>query len=262
METTEKEEIKKNREALSSRLKSRYPDKEFVDDEALAGQINEDYDDFDNRLKGYQDREKSLSDMFSADPRSASFLSNWRSGSDPVVELVRQFGTDIKEAIDDPERQEAIAQANKEFVERVAKSKELDAQYDDNLAASLKAIEQMQQEQGLSDDDVDKAMSFIITIVKDGVMGKFSPETINMALKAVNHDADVATASHEAEVRGRNTRAEAQLRTAKKGDGVAALNGQNSRATQAPRRDLGALGNFGDGNKNIWERGGEKRTRI
>lgn len=262
MESPQTENVKKNRDALMSRMKERYPDQEFADDEALAGRVNEDYDDYDKRIKGYQEREKSLSDMFSSDPRSASFLTNWRNGADPVVELVRQFGTDIKEAIDDPDRLEEISNANKEFVDRVAKSKELEAQYQDNLAESLKNLDQMQQERGLDDATVDNAMELLINIVKDGIAGKFSTESIDLALKAMNHDSDVASASHEAEVRGRNSRAEAQLRTANRGDGVASLNGQNSRTSTAPQRDLGALGRFGDNNKNIWERGNEKRTRI
>ena len=47
------------------------------------------------------------------------------------------FGTEIKDAIDDPERLEAIAEANKEYVERVAESKKLDEEYQANLADSL-----------------------------------------------------------------------------------------------------------------------------
>lgn len=262
METPNSENIKSKRDLLMERMASKYPDKEFSDDEALFGQINDDYDENDTQLNGYKEREKKMSDMFTADPRSAGFLMAWRDGEDPVMYLVRNFGQDIKDAIDDPQRQEQIAEANKEFLERTAKSKELDDQYQANLQESLQQLEKLQQEKGLSDDDVDNAMEFIINIVKDGVMGKFTPETIEMAMKAVNHDADVAQADHEAEVRGRNAKIDEKLRTRQAGDGTATLDGKNANVAPRELPNMGALGNYADGNKTIWERGGETRKKY
>lgn len=227
MANTDNQAVKSNREQALSRLKSRYPDKDFADDEALFGQISDDYDDFDSQLSGYKEREQKFADMFSADPRSAHFLMSWRNGEDPAVGLVRQFGVDIKDAIDDPERQEEIAAANKEFVERVAKEKELEEEYKANLEESLKSLEAFQSENGLSDDDVDNVMEYLVGIVKDGIMGKFTPESMSMALKAINHDVDVASAEQEAEVRGKNAKIEEKLRKRNESDGTAVLDGKN-----------------------------------
>ena len=55
----------------------------------------------------------------------------------------------------------------------------------------------MQQEEGISDDEIDQAMEFLIGIMKDGLLGKFTRESIQMAIKAIKHDSDVETASHE-----------------------------------------------------------------
>lgn len=244
---------------VSERLKTKYPDKEFADDEAMFGQISDDYDDYDNRIGEYKNREKALTDMFASDPRSAYFLSNWRNGEDPVVGLVRQFGTDIKDAIDDPKRQQEIAEANKEFVERVAKEKELEETYRQNLDASLTDLAAWQEENGLSDDEVDEAMEFLQSVITDGIMGKFSRESMDMARKAINHDADVADADYEGEVRGKNTRVEEKLRKRSKGDGTSSLDGATGGASK-PQPNLGALGQMSN-TANIWERGGEKRTK-
>lgn len=200
--------------------------------------------------------------MFSSDPRSAAFLMNWRDGEDPAVGLVRQFGTEIKEAIDDPERQEQIAAANKEYVERVAKEKEYEEMYTKNLDASLAYLDQLQRETGMTDEEIDKVMQFVVSIVRDGVLGKFSPETIEMARKALNHDADVTRANLEGEVKGRNEKIEEKLRKSKKGDGTAALDGKNGSARRTTVPNLGALSQYGDDNLTIWERGKEKRTKI
>lgn len=218
------------------RMKSKYPDRQFADDEEVFGQISDDYDEYDKQLTGYKEREGKFADMFSSDPRSASFLMNWKNGNDPAVELVRQFGTDIKEAIDDPDRQEEIAAANKEFVERVAKEKELEEEYQKNLAESLSSIEKMQQENGLSDEQVDAAMNMLVGIVRDGIMGKFTTESLQMAMKAINHDEDVAVANQEGLVKGKNTRAKEELRKPQRTDGMAQLNGKNGGGPQQQKR--------------------------
>lgn len=219
---------KSKRDSMAERLKSKYPDREFADDEAMYDQISADYDDYDKQLEAYKGHEESLSNMFNADPRSAHFLSNWRDGGDPVVELVRQFGTDIKEAIDDPERLEEIANANKEYVERVAKNKELEEQYQTNLQASLETLDKFQSANDLTDEQVDDVMEFLQGIISDGILGKFTEESMDMALKAINHDADVATADADAEVRGRNAKIDEKLRKRNAGDGTAPIGGTNN----------------------------------
>lgn len=231
------EQVKSKRDSMVERLKGRYPDKTFEDDEQIYGQISDDYDGYDKDIADYQAREKAISDLYNRDPRSAAFVDNWRNGADPVVELVRQFGTDIKDAIDDPERLDAIASANKEFVDRVAKAKELDAQYQANVAESIKTIEQLQKEKGYSDEQIDAAMAFLVGIYTDGVLGKYSAESIEMAMKALNHDADVATANQEGLVQGKNTKVEEKLRKPKGGDGLANLDGANTQPkTQQPKK--------------------------
>ena len=263
MEEVSNQQVKSKRQSVTDRLSQRYPDKDFTDEEQFFGQISDDYDDYDKNIAGYQEREKAFSDMFTSDPRSAQFVNDWRNGQDPVVGLVRLFGTDIKDAIDDPEKQEEIAKANQEYVEKVAKQKELDDEYQKNLAESLQMLDDLQAQENLTDDQVDEAMTLLITIVKDGIVGKFSADSIHMAMKAINHDADVTNANQEGLVQGKNTKIEEKLRKPKQGDGLANLDGSNNKGS-APRQrpSLGALGGYGEGNTTIWERGGEKRTRV
>lgn len=255
-------EVKKsNRDRYTERLKTKYPDKEFVDDEALFGQINEDYDNYDSELSGYREREKALSDLFASNPRSAAFLTDWRNGEDPILGLIRKYGDDLKAALDDPEKQEELAAAQKEFAERVAKEEEYEAEYQHNIEESRTILETMQQEEGMSDEDIDKAMEFLFGIVRDGIMGKFTRESITMALKAINHDSDVEIADREGEVRGRNTKIEEKLRKAKKNDGTANLGSKNGGGSAKKMPDLGAIARYDDDN-DIWKRGGEKRRPI
>lgn len=253
-------EVKSNRDRYVERLKTKYPDKEFADDEALFGQTNDDYDSYDNELSGYREREKALSDLFASNPRSAAFLTDWRKGEDPIIGMVRKFGDDFKAALEDPEKQEALAAANKEFAERIAQEKEYEGEYQKNLNETLTTLETMQQDEGLSDEDIDSAMDFLVGIVRDGIMGKFTRESVAMALKAIRHDSDVEQADREGEVRGRNTKIEEKLRKGSKNDGTANLSSKNGGGKGGTREmpDLGVIDqNYGT--QNIWERGGEKR---
>ena len=251
--------IKSNRDKYVERVKSKYPDRDWADDEALWGQANEDYDGYDKELSEYKAHEKTFSDMFTKDPRSAAFLSKWRKGGDPVVALVEMYGDDFMDALQDPDKQEALAEASKEFAERVAKEKEFEEQYQKNISETLSMLNDMQQEEGLSDDDIDGAMEFLVGIMKDGILGKFTRESVTMAMNAINHDGDVAVAEREGEVRGRNARIEEKLRRGRRGDGTAVLDGRNGGGGGRDIPDLGALNRYDDGGQTIWERGGERR---
>lgn len=233
------QEVKSRRQSLNERMLSRYPDLDVNDDEALAGRISDDYDELDGQLNGYKEREQKMVDMMSADPRSAYFLSNWHNGGDPAVELVRMFGTDIKDAIDDPEKQDAIAAANKEYVDRVARSRELEAEYSNNLDASLETLRAFQEENGMSDEEVDAVMGFLEQVFADALIGKFSRQSLELARKAINHDEDVAAAADDAEVKGRNAKINETLRRRQEGDGVAPLGGSAGKVNpQRPKSIL------------------------
>ena len=262
MANTENQPVKGKRDLFLARFKDKYPDKNFEDDEELFGQISDDYDDYDRQIGEYQGREESLNKMFAADPRSASFVASWADGEDPAVGLVRLFGDEIRDALDDPEKLDAIAEANKEYVERVAKNKQLEEEYQDNLQESLKMLEAYQQEHGLTDEQIDNAMEYLGQVVADGIVGKFSVPSLEFALKAINHDGDVEAASYEGEVRGKNAKIEERLRKGSRGDGTAKLDGRNSSVSAPYDTNLGALNNFGDEAQDIWSRGDEKRTKY
>lgn len=230
-------EVKSRRDQHLERLRKKYPEKKFEDDEEIYGQISDDYDNYEAELEGYRAREKSLSDMFAADPRSAQFLTDMHNGTDPVISLVRNFGVEIKDVLDDPEMQDKIAEANKEYIERVAKSKKLDEEYEKNMGSTLETLRQFQSERGMSDEQIDKLFEHLLGIVRDGVMGKFSTETLDMASKALNYDADVATAGEEGEIAGRNAKIVEKLRKSKKGDGTAPIGGKNGQGAAPTRKE-------------------------
>lgn len=263
MESAEIKDITPNREAIIARIRERRPDRPLELDEDIFGAINEDYDEYDGQIAEFKKRDSDLMEMFARDPRSAQFMMNWRDGEDPALLLIRMFGSELREALDDPEKMEEISKAHDEYLKRVSDSRDLEEEFKANIGKSMEQIEKMQEAEGISDEDIDAALEFITTLCTDQVKGIISPEAVHMALKALNHDKDVAIAEEDGEVRGRNARIEEKLRSAKKGDGMAALDGKNAEVSLNPedKRKYGALDVIGS-RGSIWERGGEKRTKY
>lgn len=239
----ETEPVLSKRDAYLTRLKKKYPDKKFEQDDEIFDQAGADYDEYEGTIEKYKGREKELSDMFAQDPRSARFLTDMARGQDPVVGLVRNFGVEIKDVLDDPDKQEEIAEANREYVERVARNKSLEEEYNRNLDQTLETLRGFQQQKGMSDEEIDDVVELLLGIVRDGVMGKFSPQALEMACKAINHDADVQAAGEEGEIAGRNAKIEERLRRRQKGDGTQPLGGKNGAAGGGAEPDMFALAN-------------------
>lgn len=235
---TQEQKPQTKRETVVARMREKYPDRNMDDEEELYGAIDDDYNGTQDELNGYKEREQGLTDMFNNDPRSAAFLNNWRQGSDPVVELIRMFGDDFKGALEDPERQEALAQANKEYIDRVTQNKQYEEEYEKNMGETLANIEVFQKETGATTEEVDAAVTLLGKIFSDLVRGKVEMSSLGLAMKAVKHGEDVANARHEGEVAGRNAKIEEKLRKAT-GDGVPNIGGSGAPAGGEGQKQIG-----------------------
>lgn len=242
------EEVKGKRDLFIARMREKYPDKEYDDDEALFGQINDDYDNYDNELNSMREREQVLTDSFTNDPRSAQFFVDMSKGRDPYVMIIERVGIDgMKEILNDPKKLKDFEDANQQYLERVAKNKELEKQWEENYVKTLDMLSQKQEELGLTDEQIDKVSLCVQGIINDGLLGIITPETFDLAVKALNYDEDVKNASEEGEIRGKNYKAEAMLRKPKQGDGMTHLSGANN--TPSAKRGGNSIFDLADGAK-------------
>lgn len=250
---------KTKRQLLNERMLSRRPELNVEDDEEFSGGIMDDMDNYERENAQYREREGALFDMFNADPKSASFLSAWKRGEDPVIQLIRMFGPELRDALDDPEKLDALAQKHKEDVELAARNQQLEDEWSANMQQSLSEIDAWQQERGLSDEEVDAAIAACAEVGSNWIRGKVSPETLDKFMLASNYDADVASARNAGEVDGRNAKIEEKLRGAKKGDGVPTGFGSGGSRVRKPGTQA-PIGNARTSGGSIWDRGNEKRT--
>ena len=233
----ENNSVRSRRDQHLERLRTKYPEKKFEDDEEIFGQISDDYDAFEEENSTMREREKMLSDMFRENPQAAYILNDMREGTHPVISLVKRLGMEVKDVIDDPEMQEKIEEAHKEYLDKLKKSRELDEEYERNMETTLnKTLPEYMEQNSLSEDEIDAICAAWIQIIRDGIMGILKPETITLIAKALNHDMDVANAQEEGEVAGRNAKIMEKMRNSRKGDGIQALNGRNGIPNQQGNR--------------------------
>jgi len=226
-------------------MRTKYPEKKFEDEEELFGQIDDDLAASEEEIGKYKEREGKLAGIVGKDPRAAQFLSDMANGKDPWLAVLERVGIDgVSDLINNPEKQKEYAEANRKYVERIAQEKSLKEERDANFAESMKLLEQMQTERGLSDEQIDNAMDLVMKITNEAIMGKFTPETIDMALKAINHDAEVEAARAEGEVAGKNAKIDETLRKPAAGDGLPAMGGANN--GPAHKRSKGSLVDYAE----------------
>ena len=229
------------RSVAMERMRKRHPDTEYADDddEALYSAMNADMDEDEAELNGLREREGKFVEMFEKDPRTTAFLASWAKGENPYVAMARVFGSELFEKADDPEFIQQMTEANEEYLNRLNKSKELDAEHDKNFEETMAIVNRLEEE-GMSEDDVKYALETAAKIVDDGIVGLISEETLRMIVEAKNKEKDIEDARHEAEVKGRNAKITEMKRSAKSSDGVTQLG--NSNQVGSGNRNRGIFG--------------------
>ena len=209
-----------------------------MDEEAYFGRLNEFADERDEELNGFRKSDKELRGLIDNDPTLATFISDSANGKHPIHSIVERVGKDgFNAMLEDPETAKLIEEADKSYLERVAKEKSLSDEYEANLAESMNRLEKMQTERGLSDEQAEAAMKLVTDIVDEVIMGKFTERTLDMALNAINHDSDVATAREEGEIAGRNKKIKTELRKPTQGDVPMLGGGGRGMAPEPPKQE-------------------------
>ena len=236
-------------------FKARHPEWDGADIDLLTALAEADIKAANDAAEACRARERAMSEMLAADPRSAVFLRNWSEGADPVVELVRQFGPEIRDAIDNPALQEQMAEANAAYLGRLADERGLEEEFRRNIAESLERVDRRSNGSGAIDDaTLERAWEWLRRVTDDGIRGIVSDEALDMALLAINHDADVASADAAGRLAGRNEAIEAHMRGLEAaGDGTIASSATGGGLRNPRRRPpLGVIDSF-DSYRSVWD---------
>lgn len=248
---------KSNKERALERMRTSDPNRNYEDEEELFGKVNDDYDKYVSDLAEANKNNEEVNEMLSKDPRSSAFLSAWRRGENPLMAFIGEYTDDIVADMQNPENRAKIEEASKKYLERLAKSKELDEEYEKNMKESREVYKQMLDDGAYSQGQIDKALDKLENVANEFMVGKVSKETLEAMIKSNDYDADVATANSEGEIRGRNAQIMKGRKLAAKGDGLPQGGAGGGTAKVGDRGEneaqLGALRRYGRGRSSIWD---------
>lgn len=208
MENTDNQSYK---DRLRSRYASRYPEDDLNDDEQLGARIADELDEFDRRMKEYEDKNARMVALFTKDPRSAEFLNAWAAGGDPLVFLLDTFGDEFKEALESEDGRKAFVESHEKWLKRQAEDKEARDKSEENFRKSLDDLESFRQEHNLSEQEAADVFKRVHQVGANVIDGIYTPEDYLMALRSMRYEGDIEAARADGKIEGRNEKIEEKL---------------------------------------------------
>lgn len=242
------------RDRYRSRYQERHPELNLDDEEAFYGQANQNLDELEN----YRRSNEELGKAFDANPLLAGLLDAAREGENPFTYLAEQIGPDmdIRELAKNPEFSTKMGEALSKYQERLAAGAKAEKEMGDHFAESMRALKELQQERGMSDDDAQALVKKMFgesdeegNVTDYGIIGNASigivpKEVWEAVLKAQNYDDDIKAAGDRAAAEALNSREQNHLRRFGSSAGVPNL-GTNGGGRPAQKKKGNSLADFG-----------------
>lgn len=235
------------RQKALARLRSRKADREFADDDddAVFGAINDDYDEDNAELEGFRSDAEKWNKFLGTDYKANDFVNSWMENGSPIFALVEEYGEDIVADITNPDNKEKIKESEAKRLERIAKEKELDEEYNKNVEASKEIVQGMKDAGQYTPEQIDAAVDSIKETFMKFLVGQIDEDMIVNAIKANGYDEDKANAAAEGEIKGRNAAIGREFNKRKSAtDGIPALGG-GSQKTERPEGETQRYGRKG-----------------
>lgn len=219
----------------------RYPDRAYENDEAMYEDMANDYDSSYAELEGWRSAGKGMAEMYDRDPRTANLINSFRRGEeDPVVTILRLYGDDIREALDNPDMAEKLAAASAEYrarqAEELANSEQFTAEAEANFKTSTETVASWAEKRNISPEQAADVLDKLVTIAENAYKGIYTEESLDAIYNAGNYEQAVSQAASDGEIRGRNSRIKEARRAQQKADGstVPTLQGSGAAPAQRP----------------------------
>ena len=214
------------REAFMSKVKERYPDNDYEDEEARYGAYSQYVDDISSERDKYKASNDKFAEAYSRDPRFAAIAQEAvKDDGNVASKMVEVYGRDVMEAFNDPEQIAALTEANNKYLADVAEMNEIAKEQEKNKAESDKVIADFLAANDMAPEEGEKFLEGYYQMIEDGLMGIVRKEYLESYMKSLNYDSDLIDAARAGEVKGMNERAEKQIKT-QIGDGIADIASQ------------------------------------
>ena len=111
----------------------------------------------------------------------------------------------------------------------------------------------------MEDTDIQALTHLATSLLEDIEKGKLRKRNVKALLRSLHYDRDIAAASHEGEIKGRNAKIEELLAERERTANIHMPTGARTNLTTTPPPHV--IGGLAAADRRtIWERGNEKRT--
>jgi len=226
-------EARPNRDKYASMWAEDNPDVDFEDKEARYERMGRDREE----LRNLRSSGKKLSGILDKHRWVGAMLMD--EEENPLVWLSKN-GIDIKAALDDPEVMAKVTDGFADWTKRQAEGEAAEAAKDAAIAASLDNLAAVQQEYGLSDEQMDRLWThFWDEVFAPAFSGEVAKDTWVALLHAVNYDNDMKNAREEAAMQARNEKHTNKLKTFDESQVPPSFGQGQGRAAQKQKRGGG-----------------------
>ena len=187
-----------NRDRYASMWAEDNPDVDFEDKEARYERMGRDREE----LRSLRSSGKKLSGILDKHRWVGAMLTD--DEENPLVWMAKN-GIDIRAALDDPEVMQQVTDAFNGWTQKQADGDAADAAKDAAIEKSVEALDAVQQEFGLSDEQKNRLFEhFWDEVFLPAFAGEVSKDTWVALMHAMNYDQDMANAREEAAIQARN----------------------------------------------------------
>lgn len=246
MEQIENKPINNKRSRALELLKSKYPDKNFGEEndvndlnsleESLLDYLEESVES-NNQYKDLEEKTNAFTSLFNQSPKAAQFLQTLAVTEDPAAAIYKVYGESARDAFIEGKGSEFIAKIEAEDAKARAEDEAYEAEKEANLKESFDKLDKWGDAKGLNEEQKVEVFMRFYNILMDALIGKYSEELFEMGWKADHYDADIENARHEGEVTGRNANIREKMARRETNETMPpALSGQGERTEEVQPR--------------------------
>jgi hypothetical protein len=200
-------------------------------------------------LDKYRQVNEELKILFSSEPGLGMAILEFRDGADFATALARHIDLENIAPMEGEPNKEAWDNARMERKSKYEAKQKGEREQEDNIQASIEALQQFQQEKGMADEDAQGFINYLMDMLGAAYSGRLTLDFINRMFMAMNYDSDLDKTKKEAleegEVRGRNMKINQmkEKQASKPGTGLPDI---NEGAQQMAKKPKGFGENFID----------------
>lgn len=204
-------EERPNRTRYAAMFGEDNPDVDFEDKEARYGRLADERENYRSLKKSG----RALSQALDKNRWIGAMFQDLADNPEknPLVWLVEN-GIDVKGALDDPEIMSQVDEAFKGWQQKQVDGEAAEAALDASLDKSMEALQSVQSENKLSDEQVEQLWAhFWDDVYQPAFSGEVSKDTWLGLLHAMNYDTDMKNAREESALQARNEKFTNKLKT-------------------------------------------------